>query len=154
MKPKDLLIIIVFALTSTQLLGNNDPIVVTVLDNNKPADVVLIQEIDGPLKLYSTFTEIKKIVQLSDEIFRDNGLTLKKQYYLGKGETVELITPGNFKKIARKYFTEFPELYQKIGKRGFRYENLPFMIMYHNKQVDKGSPLTKEDVKHWTMIDK
>ncbi|MEM6319901.1 MAG: hypothetical protein AAF960_19675 [Bacteroidota bacterium] len=64
----------------------------------------------------------------------------------------ELITPANFRKLAKKYFADTPELSKRIGKRGFRYENLPFMILYHNKSIKKGNPLTIADVKQWNLI--
>ena len=69
-----------------------------------------------------------------------------KHFYIGTGKDVELITASNYKQLVKKYFKDSPELVNRLGKRGFRFKNVPSMILYHNKKMANGSLLTKEDI--------
>ena len=115
---------------------------------------LLLLEIDGPIQLFSKVVDTYEWVEVNVNNFREVKTGVVKQYYMGTNqqEEVEYVINANFKKVAKKYFKDTPELAKKIGKRGFRYENLPFMILYHNKLVNKEGALTTADVKQWQLL--
>lgn len=133
------------------LIGNNDP-VVSGTEDVKPMEEYMTIEINGSIELYSV---LKEEVELIDTELMEEGhkattsnwqLAYNRDYFIGhRGTKVEAITPSNFKKIAKKYFANVPVLAASIGKRGFRYKNLPTIIMYYNKQITQGKALNKED---------
>ena len=60
---------------------------------------------------------------------------LKEQYRFfirHENEIVE-VTPLNYKKLIVNCLPDAPELHKRLGKRGFRFENLPYMIAFYNK---------------------
>ena len=135
------------AFNHTSLLGNNDSTLVKPAKDKAPAEVSMNLEIDGTIKLYSTlkediYEETEETAPIKDEGFINWVLNPDKDFYIGFGEEVEAITPTNFKRLAKKYFSSSPELAKRIGKRGFRYKNLPSMIIFFNK-----GGLTKDDIK-------
>ena len=145
------LLSIAIILNQTSLLGNNDSIVITTVEDEKPLDVSMNLEINGTIKLYSVlkediYEETEKSTSIKDEQFIKWVLNPDKDFYIGVGEEAEAITPGNFKRLAKKYFSDSPELVERIGKRGFRYRNLPSMIIFFNKMVAKEGGLTKNDI--------
>ncbi len=133
--------------------GTNNPLFLKKTKNSKEPTLLLL-ELDGPIQLFSKVTDTYEIVEVNENSFREIKTGVVKEYYIGndRGEVVEFVIPANFKKVARKYFADTPELAKRIGKRGFRYENLPFMILYHNKLVGKGETLTAADVKQWNLL--
>lgn len=136
------------------LWSTNNPIIVTTIANEKTVEIAMHLEIDGAVKLYSVLKEEATLIDAEAEVvpttnkvnFINWVLHPNKDFYIGFGDNVEAITPGNFKKLVKKYFVNAPELTQRIGKRGFRYKNLPSMILYYNKVVNKEEALTKKDL--------
>jgi len=109
-------------------------------------------EINGVIKLYSILKEdielidTEIVIEENKEETNEWYLAYNRDYYIGYSDTnLEAITPSNFKRIAKKYFASAPELAASIGKRGFRYKNLPAIILYFNKQITEGKALIKED---------
>ena len=135
------------------LSSTNNPVILKKTKNSKELTLLLL-EIDGPIQLFSKVTDTYEIVEVNENSFREISTGVIKEYYIGtdKEEVVEYVIPANFKKVAKEYFADTPELAKRIGKRGFRYENLPFMILYHNKLVGKGETLTVADVKQWSLL--
>ncbi|MEM1220511.1 MAG: hypothetical protein AAGH79_16435, partial [Bacteroidota bacterium] len=43
------------------------------------------------------------------------------------------LKPGNYKKCIRRYLPEAQDLHRRLGKRGFRYKNVPQMIRFYNR---------------------
>lgn len=50
----------------------------------------------------------------------------------------------NYKGILRKRMSAFPELADRLGKRGFRYKNLPAIVELYNRLFDKRKISTGE----------
>jgi len=136
------------------LWGTNNPIAVIKKDKNSKNSKLLFLEIDGSIQLFSKVIETYELIESNENSFNEVKTGVIKEYYIGmkQEEEVELIIAANFKKLAKKYFVDTPELAKRIGKRGFRYENLPFMILYHNKLIDSGGALTVADVKQWDLL--
>ncbi|MFK7983113.1 MAG: hypothetical protein AB8G86_24250 [Saprospiraceae bacterium] len=143
-----------FLFSIGQLWGNNDPVMVTTTTSEEVVEIAMNLEINGAVKLYSVIKEEGSLLDIEAATvpttnkanFINWVLNPNKDFYIGFGDNVEAITPGNFKKLVKKYFSDAPELTQRIGKRGFRYKNLPSMILYYNKIVNKGEVLTKGDL--------
>ena len=53
-------------------------------------------------------------------------------YFIGK-EEIESIGPLNYRELIKKYMSDASELHRKLGRKGFRYENIPSMILYYNR---------------------
>ena len=122
------------------LLVNNDSTLITTVEDNAPVGASMNLEIDGIIKLYSIFKEdiyeeTEKSISIKNESFIKWVLNSDKDFYIGSEDETEAITPSNFKRLAKKYFSNSPELVKRIGKRGFRYKNLPSMIMFFNKMA-------------------
>lgn len=143
---------VLLLIVNIEISANNGIVLVTKIENNKRIVVPMTLEIDGDLKLFSVQVSESALIQVNETDFREIVRNTRKEYYLGHGFEVEIIASGNFKKVAKRYFSGMPDLAKRIGKRGFRYENLPSMVLYHNKMKVKGKPLTKMDTKHWTTL--
>ena len=152
MKIRAICIIIGLIGISFSLQANNDPVLVKVIDANEGHTIFMLPEINGPVQLFSIARQIKEIIPVNGVSFQKVVMNVRRDYYIGHDNEVELITGSNFKKLTKKYFKSSPEILERIGKRGFRFENLPFMILFHNKKITKGVPLTKKDVKNWNII--
>ena len=109
-------------------------------------------EIDGTIQLYSLLKEdielidTEAIPNVNRTVTSEFTLAYNRDYFIGFGDDkVEAITPMNFKKVANKYFSDVPELAEMLGKTGFRYKNLPTIILFYNKKITENKGLTKED---------
>ena len=148
MKITSLLATILF----TQInLFANDSVLVRTIQDNESINVSMDLEIDGTIKLYSVLNDKTEVQTetyeaVEAEAFTNWVLHPDKDFYIGIGSEAEAITPSNYKRLAKKYFETTPELTERIGKRGFRYKNLPSMILYYNKMTDKKGGLTKDDI--------
>ena len=145
------LLSIAILFNNTSLIGNNDSTLVTTIKDKRVLGTSMNLEIDGTIKLYSTlkediYEETEKSTPVKDEKFITWVLNPDKDFYIGFGDKAEAITPTNFKRLAKKYFSASPELVNRVGKRGFRYKNLPSMIMFFNKMAAQEGGLTKEDI--------
>lgn len=56
-----------------------------------------------------------------------------RRYYLGNSREVEEITQENYKAMIKKYLPNAPELHKRLGKFGFRFENVRYMVQFYNK---------------------
>lgn len=146
-----LLLSAIFIFSNVTLSGNNDSTLIITI-NEETVKVEMDLEINGIMKLYSVLkadVDEEKIIEYATNdvtIFTNWVLNPDRDFYISIGNNTEIITPSNFKRLAKKYFTATPELAQKIGKRGFRYKNLPSMILYYNKAMANQGGLTKQDV--------
>lgn len=109
-------------------------------------------EIDGTIQLFSLLKEDVELIDTeaipnaNETVKNDFTLAYNRDYFIGfNDDKVEAITPMNFKRTAKKYFAEVPELAEMIGKPGFRYKNLPSIILFYNKKIANNKGLTKED---------
>lgn len=151
MKQSIILLLIATTLISGKSIGNNDPLG-AIIEENRFMEESMTMEINGAIKLYSILKEDIELIdtEVIPEINKENtnnwNVAYNRDYFIGYSDTnVEAITPSNFKRIAKKYFANIPELAASIGKQGFRYKNLPTIILYYNKQIIEGKTLTKED---------
>lgn len=57
---------------------------------------------------------------------------VKHRYFIG-GDVIEEINFDNYRELIKKYLANAPELHRKLGRSGFRHENIPSMIVYYNR---------------------
>lgn len=148
MKHRIIFFLVAIILMSGNLVANTE----IVLEADRPMEVSMTVEINGAIKLYSVLKEEIELIdtEIIEEADKENTnnwhLAYNRDYFIGYNDAkVEAITPSNFKRIAKKYFENIPGLTASIGKRGFRYKNLPTIIAYYNKQIIEGKTLTKAD---------
>ena len=132
-----------FFLTGIYLIGNDKPVVVMKIEGEKKRATLMYQTVDGPVKLYYEPADII--------VFEDKSTTITTLevdlFYIGTNNEVEQINSGNYKRMVKKYLPNAQELHQRLGKRGFRFENLPSMILYYNKNIlEKNQPITKTEI--------
>ena len=134
---------------TTIFANNTEPIMVLKVEGEEKKMAYMYQTVDGPIQL---FFEIDEVVEYQrDGINGFFAVGTRKVNYLyigtGTGNEVERISPGNFRRLVRKYLPDATDLHKRIGKRGFRFENLPSMILYYNKHISENpTPLTKQEV--------
>lgn len=145
-----ILLLAVTTLMNGMLIGNNNPVVPSV--ENELVGPTMTTEISGAIQLYSILKEDIELIDteaipgIANKNTTDWHLAYNRDYFIGyNADKMEAITPSNFKRIAKKYFASTPELVGSIGKKGFRYKNLPTIILYYNNQVTQGKNITKED---------
>lgn len=151
MKHKIIVLLAVTTLMNGALIGNNNPVPPSAVADRLMSELMTV-EIAGAVQLYSVLKEeielidTETIQEIDKEATNDWHLAYNRDYFIGfSTDKVEAITPTNFKRIAKKYFANTPELAASIGKRGFRYKNLPTIISYYNNQITQGKALTKAD---------
>ena len=54
-------------------------------------------------------------------------------YYLKVHDEMIHVHPSNYKKVVRKYLPNAPYLHKRLGKVGFRFESLRYMVEFYNK---------------------
>ena len=146
-----ILLLAVTTLMNGMLIGNNNPVVPSIAES-KFVGPSMTTEISGTIQLFSLLKEDIELIDteaisgIDNKNTADWHLAYNRDYFIGyNADKVEAITPSNFKRIAKKYFASTPELVGSIGKKGFRYKNLPTIILYYNNQVTEGKSITKED---------
>lgn len=134
-------------LTINALSANTDPVAVMKNENNKQKAAVMYQAVDGLVKLFYEPTEIIEYEDISEEGSLNLTAHNVDLYYIGTDLEVEAITVNNYKRLVKQYLPNATELHRRLGKRGFRFENLPSMVLYYNKRVNgKATPLTKSEI--------
>lgn len=134
-------------LVGHSIQANNEPMAVTKIVGADKEVTLMYQIVEGAVNLFYEPTDVIQYKIKDQEGFVAVNTVEVDIYYIGIGKEVEQINPGNYKRFIRKYLPNASELYQRLGKRGFRFENIPSMILYYNKSVvGKSQPLTKSDL--------
>ena len=64
---------------------------------------------------------------------RQPAFQLGYQYLIGR-DTLAVVDLYNYKKMVRRLLPEAAYLHRKLGRQGFRFENLPQMLTYYNRE--------------------
>lgn len=66
-----------------------------------------------------------------------NGIAIEpefsQRFFVLVDEELVSLTPGNYKKKIKHLLPRALELHKRLGKRGFRYKNIPQMIQFYNQ---------------------
>lgn len=99
-----------------------------VLKSRTDGKMIVVQPvIAGVVGLYRQAYEREEV-----DVLGIPTVVTRFRYYLGKDQ-IEEISRDNYRELVRKYLVEAPELHRKLGRIGFRYENVPSMIIYYNR---------------------
>ena len=94
--------------------------------------VIAMKVLDGGIPLYEC-TIVEEQIEASNPFAVAIEQVKVKRFFVGVQEGLVPITPKNYKKVIKQHLPEAPELHQKLGRRGFRYENIPQMIEFYNR---------------------
>lgn len=83
--------------------------------------------IEGFLNLYREPVQ----VDVNNQAMTNTDLSSVYNYWIGKRYMVK-ITNSNYKEVVKDQLTGAKDLHRKLGKVGFRFENLPSMVLYYN----------------------
>ena len=114
-------------LLSTFGRANNDLVMIRVENHLLKAEHV----VKGPLNLY-VYTYMKP--ETIDTGLRTvaAGVSEAKRYFLGVDGKIVEVSPSNFKRAVKQYLPNAKYLHKRLGKVGFRFENLASMIKFYN----------------------
>jgi hypothetical protein len=120
--------ILIFGSFLTLAKANNDP---TKLNLN--GEEIQVQQIAfGKLKLFVNVTKQQTLVEAGFDFYTTEEQEIER-FFISENGFTEEVTPGNFKRLIHKYMPNAPDLHKRLGKQGFRFENLPQMITFYNK---------------------
>ena len=110
-----------------QVSGKNWRHVQTKIRNGKKE--FWTPEIAGKINLY--LYQVKGGVDVSTQT-RKNVI---RRFYIGDDASSNLIFvhQSNYKEVLKAKTQDCPELYDKIGKKGFKYKNLENIVAYYNR---------------------
>lgn len=97
------------------------------------------QEANGALVLLSHTYKVSA-AQMASLHFGEVDETEQHRYFLLLQEGLLEVTSYNYRAVIMKYLPNAAEIHKRLGKRGFRYENLVQMIRYYNEFKSPSSP--------------
>ncbi len=149
MKKISIIIILLCSLLSNDSLSaNNEPVVVLKKEGSSKKIAVMYPAVEGPINLFYESTEVIEYKRISGQGFVPVTIRNVDVYYIGVGREVEQVNAGNYKRLVKKYLPDATDLHQRLGKRGFRFENIPSMVLYYNKRGDdKVAPMTRKEIR-------
>lgn len=129
MKPLSTLITcLIISCLTLPLLANNPPITLEVKGIDLPAE----HTISGTINLYKVYFPEEKIVVVNGQV-QVRRVYNKLRYCLVIDSKTIVLTPYNYKKILKRHLPNAPELHRQLGKTGFQYKNMVYMIGYYNQ---------------------
>jgi hypothetical protein len=87
----------------------------------------------GAVDYYHSIGYETKVIPMGSGHFFEREKVRIERYFLRTGDALEEITPYNYKEMIKKYLPNAPELHKRLGKFGFRFENVRYMIQYYNR---------------------
>ena len=94
--------------------------------------VIAMKVLDGGIPLYEC-TIVEEQIEAANPFAVAIEQVKVKRFFVGVAEGLVSITPKNYNKVIKQHLPDAPELHQKLGRRGFRYENIPQMIEFYNR---------------------
>ncbi|MEM6964715.1 MAG: hypothetical protein AAF573_08130, partial [Bacteroidota bacterium] len=113
----------------SQLFANLIDTVTLEIGKEKKVATHLVK---GALNLYAV-TEYETDFQYVNNNSINTREIAYENYYLEIDNQLLLVHSGNYKKVIKKYLPNAPELHKRLGKVGFRFDNLLYMIEFYNK---------------------
>lgn len=87
----------------------------------------------GAINYYSSMQYEDNVIQSEPVSFFEKEQIRVQRYFIGTENALEEITSYNYKELIRKYLPNAPDLHKRLGKKGFRFENIRYMIRFYNK---------------------
>lgn len=108
--------------------NNNNPITLMIKGVATPAQHLVA----GEINLYVVKLEEIQMIPVNEFHYR-NAIVESSTFFIGVEGEIEELKPSNYKKIIRRHLANAPYLLKHLGKPGFRYENIPYMIEFYNR---------------------
>lgn len=118
-----------FCFVQSSVFGYSSDTLVVYVDG-KQAPVLTVQK--GVVSLYATSIQEAVVQEIHGNLYTTNTIETKR-FFISNELSTEEITPSNYKSLIIKYLPNAPYLHKKLGKLGFRYENVSQMIEFYNK---------------------
>lgn len=128
---KRLLFISCTLLLSTVVFGrttNTNPI--TIICGGKAIQAKQLEK--GSVNFFESTHFENHLVSVHPTSLQTERVTINR-YFLGNAQEVEEVTTDNYKAMIKKYLPNAPELHKRLGKFGFRFENVRYMVQFYNK---------------------
>ena len=125
---KQFLLIALFSISGIAAGVSNEP--VTILCEGRAIEARQLEK--GDVNFFeSTYYENQLISVHPTSIQTEQ--VMVRRYFLGNSLEVEEVTHENYKALIKKYLPNAPELHKRLGKFGFRFENVRYMVQFYNK---------------------
>lgn len=126
------LIFISFALLlGTAALGSTTPSdPVTIICDGRAIQAKLLEK--GSVNFFESTHFENQLVSVHPTSLQTEQVPINR-YFLGNDQGVEEVTSDNYKAMVKKYLPNAPELHKRLGKFGFRFENIRYMVQFYNK---------------------
>lgn len=119
----------VFLLSSMpqNALANNDVVMIRIGNGYVAADHI----VKGPLNLFVYTYDRPETIDTGLRVV-PAGTVTEQRFFLGvDGEVIE-ITSSNYKKMIKRHLPNAKHLHKRLGKVGFRFQNLSSMVQFYN----------------------
>lgn len=119
--------VFMFSSMPQHILANNDVVMIRVGNGYVAADHI----VKGPLNLFVYSYERPETIDTGLRVV-PAGTVREQRFFLGvNGEVIE-ITSGNYKKIIKRHLPNAKDLHKRLGKVGFRFQNISSMVEFYN----------------------
>lgn len=100
--------------------------------NKKGKSVFLNTVVEGSIDLYAKESAVLKPTIPEDPM--ESYTEMQISYYISKDnfENIEELKISNYKKVLKSVMADNPEIAEKIGKRGYRYDDMEKIIKEYN----------------------
>lgn len=115
--------------TTISLQANNGMKFITV--NGTTFQAEHLEE--GAINYYRSIVYEVDLVASRNGMYLQQEKTPVERCFLGNDEMLEEVTSDNYKQLIKKYLPEAKELHKRLGRLGFRFENVRYMVQYYNK---------------------
>ena len=92
-----------------------------------------LKVVDGPIKLYACSFYERQLPAFGGPGPVVVQVERVERYFLAIADQFIEVHPHRYKKIIKEYLPHAPALHKRLGKPGFRYENMPSMIQFYNR---------------------
>ena len=109
------------------------PIITKTIINGQEVNVSPV--VEGIMNLYFRMIPISQ-ANLYNPYFPYNEPAEVPQFFIGKAELIR-IDEWNYERVIKQLMQDRPALIKKLGRQGFRFENLKQMVAFYNKEQTK-----------------
>ena len=128
MAKKFILLVFMILVTCAASFGMQKDSVLIIHEGQR---LIGLKVLDGELNLYA----VKDYFIETEFAYGAFEAKEKKiiRYFLECEKEVKEVTVKNYKEIVKKYLPNAPDLHERLGKKGFRFENIYYMVRFYNQ---------------------
>jgi hypothetical protein len=87
----------------------------------------------GPVNLYRGITYETTFTASRNGLYAEREQNRVERFFIGTEDALEEVTHYNYKMLIKKYLPNARELHKRLGRVGFRFENVRYMVQFYNK---------------------